>query len=230
MQERQLVVSSLANSYVRTVTSLTPRTFVDYSLAENQGDFLIITSALLTSASGSGDPVEEYRQYRASSTGGSYNAKIYLFDQLEDQFGFGISMNPAAIRNFVHWARSRFTQPLRSVFLVGKACTYNQYYLNRNSPDVQRLCMVPTFGNPASDNLFTAVRTSSIPLVPDGRLSVIDKAEVSTYLKKVKEYEQLYDYNSPLVAEKRLEEKCRTRSWCRRQQYQQFVDCSPRRP
>src|SRR5690606_24146513 len=62
--------------------------------------------------------------------------------------------------------------------------------------------LVPTFGYPASDNLLTATQTSSIPLVPIGRISAINKEEVLTYLSKVKEYEQLYTFNSPSVVEK----------------------------
>lgn len=200
--ERKLVISSTGNSYIKFVTELERRDFVDYSASNLQGNYLIISNKLLTAETGQGDPVEDYRQYRSPAQGGSYNAKTYMIDQLEDQFGLGISMHPLSIRNFIHWARSRFSEPITNVFLIGKAVTYNQYYLNRNSPDINTLCMVPTFGNPASDNLLTSIRTSSIPLIPIGRLSVINKAEVVAYLNKVKEYEQLYDFNSPVVADK----------------------------
>ncbi|MCR6720915.1 MAG: C25 family cysteine peptidase [Chitinophagaceae bacterium] len=202
MTERKLVISSVSNAYVGTISSLTPRNFIDYSAPQNQGNYLIISNSVLTSASGSGDPVEDYRQYRSSTAGGSFNAKTYMIDQLEDQFGLGISMTPLSIRNFVHWARANFSAPVAYVLLIGKATTYNQYFNFRNNAEIDKLCLVPTFGNPASDNLLTAVRTSSIPLVPIGRLSAINKHEVSAYLNKVKEYEQLYDYTSPLVAEK----------------------------
>lgn len=200
--ERRLIFSSLFPNNVRTITELTRRDFIDYSAPDKQGDYLMITSGLLTSVSGPGDPVEEYRQYRSSSTGGGYNAKVYLIDQLEDQFGWGISQNPMSIRNFVHWARANYSMPVSYVLLIGKASTYNQYYTNRAHPDIARLAMVPTFGNPASDNLLTATRTSSIPLVPIGRLSAVSKNEVTAYLNKVKEYEQWYSFNSPIVSDK----------------------------
>ena len=199
---RDLVLASVSAAYIFNVSSLEERNFVNYGTAENQGNYLIISNKRLTSASGAGDPVEEYRQYRASAAGGSYNAKTYMIDQLEDQFGFGISMTPLSIRNFVHWARANFSNPVSYVFLIGKSVTYNQYYTNRNNPEIGTLCMVPTFGNPASDNLLTALRNSSIPLVPIGRLSAISKKEVSNYLNKVKEYELLYDYTSPLESDK----------------------------
>ena len=200
--ERRLVMAAVAPSYVKTITSLKQVQFVDYSLPSNQGDYLMIANALLTAASGSGDPVEEYRQYRSSGVGGGYNAKVYLIDQLEDQFAFGISMHPLSVRNFVHWARSRFSSPVRFVLLIGKAVTYNQFTINQSTAGIQTLCMVPTFGNPASDNLMTARGSSSVPLVPIGRISAINKSELSAYLNKVKEYEQQYSFSSPLVADK----------------------------
>lgn len=199
---RNLVLVSQAASYYKSVTSFEQRNFVNYGDASHQGDYLMITNSLLTGNSGSGDPIEEYRQYRSSSTGGSYNAKVYLIDQLEDQFAFGIKMHPLSIRNFVSWARNNFSSPLRTVLLIGKGVVYPQFRTNETAANIRQLCLVPTFGNPASDNLLTADGSSAIPLTPIGRISAISKEEISIYLQKVKEYEQLYDYSSPIVADK----------------------------
>lgn len=184
------------------MTGFEQRNFINYGEASHQGDYLMITNSLLTGNSGSGDPVEEYRQYRSSSIGGGYNAKVYLIDQLEDQFAFGIKMHPLSIRNFVSWARNNFSSPLRTVLLIGKGVVYPQFRTNETAANIRQLCLVPTFGNPASDNLLTAEGSSAIPLTPIGRISAISKEEISIYLQKVKEYEQLYDYSSPLVADK----------------------------
>lgn len=199
---RNLVMVSQAPAYSKSITSFEQRNFINYAEASRQGDFMIITNGLLTSESGPGDPVEDYRQYRSSTAGGSFNAKIYMIDQLEDQFAFGIKMHPLSIRNFLRWARVRFSNPLRDVLLIGKGVIYSQFKVNEAAAGIKQLCMVPTFGNPASDNLLSAEGSSSIPLTPIGRISAITKEEVSAYLTKLKEYEQLYNYSSPVIADK----------------------------
>ncbi len=67
---------------------------------------------------------------------------------------------------------------------------------------MEKLNLVPTFGNPASDNLLSAEGNSSVPLTPIGRISAINKAEISVYLDKVKQYEQLQAIASPVIADK----------------------------
>ena len=124
---------------------------MNYGLAGNQGDFLIITNELLTNATPGGDPVEDYRVYRSSAAGGSYNAKVYLIDQLVDQFAYGIKMHPLSIRNFLRWARRNYALPLKNVLLIGKGVVYTMFRFNEANPDMNKLCLVPTFGNPASD-------------------------------------------------------------------------------
>ncbi len=117
---RKLVLVSEAATNIKTVASFEQRNFINYGLAANQGDYLIITHPSLTAASGGDDPVEEYRSYRNSAPGGSYNAKVYLIDQLEDQFGLGIKKHPLSIRNFLRWARANYATPLKSVLLDRK--------------------------------------------------------------------------------------------------------------
>ncbi|HZH35734.1 MAG TPA: C25 family cysteine peptidase, partial [Flavisolibacter sp.] len=164
---------------------------------------------LLFDGAGGTNPVEEYRTYRASATGGLYNAKIYLEDQLIDQFGFGIKKNPAGIRNFIMYARRNFPVMPRQVFLIGRGVHYRDQRNNESSAsatrkaNLEKLNLVPTFGHPASDMLLVSDLSTSTPLMPIGRLTAITPAEVSTYLKKVKEYEQAQQTLSPSVQDKR---------------------------
>lgn len=199
--DRNLVLLSQAATNIKTVTSLEERHFIDYSLAANQGDFIIITNALLTSASGPEDPVEEYRQYRASAAGGGFTAKVYLIDQLVDQYAFGIKMHPLSIRNFIRRARDKNALKPKYVLLIGKAVVYNSYVTNQSAANMELLQLVPTFGNPASDNLLTAEGNSSVPLTPIGRLSVVNKTEISAYLDKVKAYELQSKTTAPGVSD-----------------------------
>ena len=200
--DRKLVLVNQTTGNIKEVTSLEQRSFVNYGLAANQGDFLIITHPSLTGISGGDDPVEEYRSYRSSAPGGSYNAKIYMIDQLEDQFGLGIKKHPLSIRNFLRWARANYAVPLKTVLLIGKGVIYTQFRTGQSNPDMEKLNLVPTFGNPASDNLLSAEGNSSVPLTPIGRISAINKAEVSVYLEKVKQYEQVQKTTSSVVADK----------------------------
>jgi hypothetical protein len=188
---RKLILVNASPGNATDLTYAQQRTFVNYGLPANQGDYLIITNALLTAASGAGDPVEDYRAYRSSGPGGGYVARVYMIDQLIDQFGLGINMHPLSIRNFVRWARDTYNSPIKSVFLIGKGVAYSSFRPSQFQPDMAKLCLVPTFGSPASDNLLTAVGNSSMPLTPIGRLSVVNKGEVTIYLNKVKQYEQV---------------------------------------
>jgi len=200
--DRQLVLVSEELANIKQITSFQQRNFIDYKLAANQGDFLIITHALLVGNAGGIDPVEDYRIYRSSANGGGYNAKVYLIDQLEDQFGLGIKKHPLSIRNFLRWARANYASPLKSILLIGKGVVYTQFRSLQNNPDIEKLNLVPTFGNPASDNLLSAAGNSSVPLTPIGRISVINKDEVAIYLDKVKEYEQNQKISSSVIADK----------------------------
>ncbi len=200
---RSLVLVSQDPTNPVAITALQQRNFVNYAAPALQGDYLIISHPALTAGSGGSNPVEDYRAYRASVTGGSYNSKIYMIDQLIDQFGLGIKNHPLSVRNFLRWARANFSSSLKSVFLLGKGLHYihnNQYQSN---PDIDKLSFIPTFGYPASDNLLAAdPGLDVIPKVPIGRLSVITPSEVTLYLDKIKEYEQKQVFQSPLIQDK----------------------------
>ncbi len=198
---RKLLLFSQNPSLVNSVTSMQQRNFVNYGLAANQGNYLIITHPALST--GSPNPVEDYRVYRSSVAGGSHNAKIYMIDQLIDQFGLGIKNDPLSIRNFIRWARNNFSAPIKNVFLIGKGLNYVQFRVYENNPDIDKLSFVPTYGFPASDNLLTAdPGLNEIPNIPIGRLSVINTGEIAIYLAKVLQYEQQQAFQSPLISDK----------------------------
>ncbi len=202
--KRKLLLVSEEAINISSITSFQQRNFVNYNLASNQGNYLIISHPVLTNGSGGTNPVDGYRAYRSSAAGGSYNAKVYMIDELVDQFGLGIKKDPLAVRNFIRWARTNFsTVPIKDVLLIGKGVAYNQYRLAESNPDVEKLCLVPTFGNPASDNLLAAEPgLNEIPKVPLGRISAITADEVSIYLAKVIQYEQVQASSSPLIKDK----------------------------
>ena len=201
--KRKILILSSVSVTPAAILSLQSRQFVNYATTANQGNYLIISHSSLETGTGGTRPIDNYKQYRASSIGGGYNAKLYLIDQLEDQFAFGIKLHPLSVINFLRWARANFTSPIKSVFLIGKGISYNDIRRNESNPQLNKLAFVPTFGWPASDILLTAEPgIDETPLLPIGRLSVINGDEVSLYLNKVREYEQKIITPSPYVIDK----------------------------
>ncbi len=200
---RKLLLVTQSATFSKEISTLQQRNFVNYGLTTNQGNYLIVTNPALMSGTGGANPVEDYRSYRSSAAGGSHAAKIYDINELTDQFGLGIKMHPLAIRNFIRWARNTYSSPIKNVFLVGKGVNYMQYRSYESNADINKLALVPTFGEPASDNLLAAEPgMDEIPTVPIGRLSVVYPDEITVYLNKVKQYEQQQAFQSPLIADK----------------------------
>lgn len=193
--DRNLSLFSAFSGYVLNIAQLTPILFTDYSNPTNQADFIIISNHRLYNYNDH-NYIEDYRAYRSSAKGGGYNAKVFDIDALAEQFSFGQRKNPLAIRNFIRFLVSQNNNNPQNIkpkyiFLIGRASIYSSY---RYSPSgaAEFLNAVPTFGFPASDNLLASADNSNpIPLVPIGRVSVINGKEIGDYLEKVKEYEAL---------------------------------------
>ncbi|MDQ6904489.1 MAG: C25 family cysteine peptidase, partial [Bacteroidota bacterium] len=173
---------------VNTINSFSTKNFTNFSLAANQGNYLIISHPVLFDNGSGVNNVNLYKAYRSSPAGGGFNVKIYNSDELVDQFAYGVKKHPAAIKDFIQFAKNTFPSP-QYVFLIGKGITYADYRLNQGSPFADQLNLVPTFGNPASDILLSSPYGSIIPNIPIGRLSVVNGNEVGSYLQKIKEYE-----------------------------------------
>ncbi|HEY0059594.1 MAG TPA: C25 family cysteine peptidase, partial [Flavisolibacter sp.] len=128
--------------------------------------------------------------------------KVYLAEDLADQFSFGIKGHPESIRNFLRYARAKFPTAPKNVLLIGKAVNYIHVRSNATNPDMDKLNFVPTFGWPASDVLLTAEPGDGQPLTPIGRLSVVNAEEIHGYLRKIKEYELAQQTASPYIRDK----------------------------
>jgi len=182
-----LLNSELAN--IKAVQNFTQRNFINYSLPANQGNYVIVSHPLLFNDGAGNNNVENYRAYRSSAAGGSYNAIIVDVTELTDQFGFGIKNHPAAIRNFGNYALANFSSAPQYFYFIGKGLSYPEFKNHESDPNIDELALVPTFGYPASDNLLLAQRTQSYSQVSIGRLSAISGKEVGDYLNKIKQFE-----------------------------------------
>lgn len=201
--DRHLVLITGAPAASAEITAFQQRNFVNYAPAAQQGNFMIITHPALQAGPGGTNPVDDYKNYRSSPAGGGHVAKIYDVNELIDQFGFGIKNNPVGVRNFIRWARNNYSAPIKNVLLIGKGLNYQQFRANESHPDITKLSFVPTFGQPASDNLLTAdAGADEIPKIPIGRIAAINPAEVSIYLAKLIQYEQAQAFQSPLIKDR----------------------------
>ena len=145
----------------------------------NASDYLIVTHKSLMSA------VQDYKNYRLST---GYNVLIADVDELYDQFAYGIKKHPLAIRNFARFAFSKFIMKPKFLFLIGKSLNAVDYRFDATN---YANTLVPTFGVPPSDNLFTSriIDTLYQPAIPTGRLAAQNIGHVTLYLNKVIEYE-----------------------------------------
>jgi hypothetical protein len=188
-ESKYVLVSQEATNVV-TVSTLTQKNFVKFSDVANQGNYLIISHPMLNNGTQGRKPLDEYSAYRASAVGGGFNTKIIDIDELVDQFAFGIRKHPLSVRNFIRYARATFAQPVQNVFLIGRGMVYSDYRVRLSDTLIDRLNIIPTFGNPGSDNMLSAGDvTNPTPITPIGRLSVVVPRELEDYLEKVKEYE-----------------------------------------
>ena len=189
----QFVLVNEDPSLVQPINGLAPKNFVNYAAAANQGNYVIIANSILYTGSSGNNPVQDYKTYRSSAAGGSYNTVVVDIADLIDQFAFGVKAHPLSIQNFLRYARAVWGVQPQYVLLMGHAMSYDQfnYYSEvTHDPLVNSLEMVPTWGYPASDNMLVAANgASTLPTVPVGRLSVCTGPELEIYLSKVKEYE-----------------------------------------
>jgi len=157
--------------------------FIDFSNAlYDDVDYLIVThNSLLSKAN-------NYATYR-NSTG--YKSLVADVGLLYDEFAYGIGKHPLAITNFTRFARTQFADTIHGLFLIGKGYRAGDKYAYRQNNTYYGLTLVPSFGNPPSDNLFTSEQEDNnyAQAIPTGRLAARTPMAVDWYLEKMQDYE-----------------------------------------
>ncbi|HTF03998.1 MAG TPA: C25 family cysteine peptidase, partial [Bacteroidia bacterium] len=180
--EKPFVVA--AESAAQPVTAIAAvngnGTFTDFALMSGDSAFVIVSCPKLWSVA------TDYAAYRSSPAGGSRDVVLANIWELYDQFAWGITYNPLAIRHLCSYLIDTFPTAPKHLLLLGKSiegsnCRYGYSALN----------LVPTFGYPPSDNLITAQlnTTGWGPSIATGRIAAKDSIEARWYLDKVIEYE-----------------------------------------
>ncbi|MEI7597097.1 MAG: C25 family cysteine peptidase [Bacteroidota bacterium] len=176
-------------SSIKNVSTITPvnssasnfAKFTNYNLnSYKQKNYIIISHSSLM------NDVASYQVYRNQS---GYNVLVADVEELYNQFAFGIGKHPLAIRNFCNFAVHTFDSVPKHLFLIGKAYKPEKY---RNNTALYAGTLVPSYGNPPSDILFTAGLNDIYykPAIATGRLSAKTPYHVYLYKNKVVEYEQ----------------------------------------
>ncbi|MDB5202395.1 MAG: hypothetical protein JWQ27_1804 [Ferruginibacter sp.] len=199
---RRFFLVNQETSFINQVGGLSSKTFINFATAAAQGDYMIISNKLLFNDGSGVNQVDQYRIYRSSIAGGSFNAKIYDIDELTDQFAFGIKRHPASVRDFVRYADQNFGVRPKYVLLMGRGMTYLDQRVAESNPLSNQLNLVPSFGWPASDVLLVSEPGTVLPIVPVGRIGAINGGEIAAYLNKVKEYELNQKVSSPSIADR----------------------------
>lgn len=183
--EKKCFITS--DGFIPLVSSIAPVSptaqFVDYAAITVDSAYIIVTHKSLMSSALS------YQMHRSSAAGGFHNVILADIDQLYDQFAYGIVKSPLSIRGFSNFLLNTFSAaPPKNLFLLGKS--YHMQLL-RNDPTYYAGDLVPSFGNPSSDNLLTAGLNGGVfvPGIPTGRLAAKTNTDVIDYLDKVSQYE-----------------------------------------
>ncbi|HKC67822.1 MAG TPA: C25 family cysteine peptidase, partial [Bacteroidia bacterium] len=169
--------------------------FVDYIQSNPNLDsaYLMIYHSKLSSAAAS------YKAYRSSNLGGHYNVVLANIADLYDQFAYGVELHPMAIKNFcgflINHANTNNIAPPSNLLLIGKGVhAWEAVYQDQGSSAYTfASCLIPSFGNPSSDNMLTVGLPGSSsypePAIPTGRIAAQTDQDVINYLDKVQLYE-----------------------------------------
>ncbi len=191
---RNVVITSQASSDIEPVNSLQKINFIDYTNPANEGDFIIISNPVLYNDGQGHNYVQDYADFKNTC---GYHAIVVDINQLYDQFAYGVQRHPLSIRNFALYARQHWTIKPKYILLIGKGTQWESNELDANlnyedfnddPADYLPLCLVPTFGTPGADELFTATTYDPTPAIPVGRLSTTSPADIAAYLQKVKDF------------------------------------------
>ncbi|NLA23411.1 MAG: hypothetical protein GX879_00435, partial [Bacteroidales bacterium] len=178
---RKCVISSPEN--IKSVSAIrkisTDDKFVNYKdLYPSAKYFIISHPNLWTSAN-------QYADYRRNM---GLNIAIADVNQLYDQFAFGIEKHPYSITAFLNYMMQGLDYEDSFLLLFGKSIHSPN---TRKSAANFKNCLVPTFGYPSADILFTVPidGSSFAPKIATGRISAKNNQEALIYLNKIIEYE-----------------------------------------
>ncbi|MEM9886890.1 MAG: C25 family cysteine peptidase [Bacteroidota bacterium] len=175
----------VAAESISAVDKISERTFEVFDFENESFDYILLSHPrLINDANGY---VQEYVDYRASSAGGSFSAVTVDVTQLYDQFGYGVARHEVGIKNFLTLAHNNWN--VKYLFLLGKG--ESRVRIRKGNPD-QRYNLLPSYGFPDSDYLFSVGEDLDQPRFAVGRVAAYTAEHVRIYLEKIKEHEAVF--------------------------------------
>lgn len=184
----------IAQRRIKSPLSMEVKNFT--SMDDMNPEYLILTSEVLNNSDNGDNPIETYANFRSTEIGGGYKVGIVNIEDIYDQFGYGINGFSYSVRNFSNYMRSQWPD-FQMVFIIGKALDYSL-----RDKDTEIVSLVPTYGNPGSDNLMFSEGRLTYPFVAVGRLAARDQQDVRNYLRKVTRHADLADVSNKTVEER----------------------------
>lgn len=189
---KSLVLQSYGVADFGLVKDLQTVTFKNYTQQNNQGDYLIITHSNYLDDGNGHNYINDYKNYRSTALGGSYQPIIAEVKDLYNEFGYGYDYSALALKNFLNYSVNNpnwSTKP-KHAFIIGKGISYKWYKLYTTTPySTYPFYAIPSFGDPCSDNLLTDFDKNNKPQLSIGRLAIMNGAELKPYLEKVIDYD-----------------------------------------
>lgn len=189
---KRLVLQSNGTPSYNPVSKLHKVNFKNYTQAAQQGDYIILSRNEYFDDGNGNNYLNEYKNYRSSLAGGSYQSIVVDLEDIYNEFGYGYFFSSMAVKNFLHYAsrNNNWSPKPKHVFIVGKGIGYSKYISYRNIPYTNYpFYAVPTYGEPPSDNLLSDFDNNNKSNLSIGRLPIMNPIELRDYLEKVKDHE-----------------------------------------
>jgi hypothetical protein len=153
MLDNSQVFVLTGNATIKSVNSDTdPVKFARFNNFIQQGasaDFLIVSNKTIWSGA------QDYAAYRSTNGHTSLLADV---EELYDQFSYGVKKHPLAIRHFADILLDNNVVKPKYLLLIGKSIISE----NAKTGTGYSKNLVPTYGEPASDNMFTSKLNTSV--------------------------------------------------------------------
>lgn len=179
-RKKMVLLADSSAKYISEMQTVTASgKFTNYAAMNMDSAYIMISHpSLMLSAN-------NYASYRRNT---GYNSVFVNIEELYDQFSYGIKKHPLAIRNFANMCLQSWPSPPHYLYLLGKSVSAKAH---RKSIANYEKNLLPSMGNPASDNLFTSGLNGAglETAIPTGRLAASSNQQIEAYLSKVMEYE-----------------------------------------
>jgi flagellar hook assembly protein FlgD len=184
------------NQEYKTISSIQS---VDLTLPELSDDYYIVYPEVFELSA------ENYKQYRASTSGGNYDVGKYSFEKLCNIYSYG-EFSPVSIKRFCSELIISNTSE-KYLLILGKGVTASmanffpligvvyyrftpsQFWTNTDYKN-SFTSLVPTYGEPGSDLMYS-IDNNFVAQIYTGRVPARTNAEVNAYLDKVRAHESL---------------------------------------